>query len=410
MISRTYRDGHETQESGVLTPSLSPKCFWWGRTGGWTVSQTSTPQPRTAASRIHSSQTLTPSRSGQSFAQKGLLAHVTPHHHLTTPQLLSGSWLPNDTAHPCPEESWAGEQEAGQHAKGDRGGEPQPRAGARDGPQCGSGPQTLPGWGVQRPEQPDRPGLLRGWGPWPDGTKRLGSSSLRCSSYTVAPKGFWRLVRELSHPLWQMRIVLVWHTSIPAKGTCMSRLYVWAWTQLWKVGRAPSSCPWRGPWGWRGQAWGVAVVAKLGWGQGLGTSGQDSWAHYEEEARAGCWLSSGSAEISRRKQIKRSPRTPRFQGRVIIFCSKAHLERARRCSVGAWNCVCANGKAGGASEISIKQHWEQLADAVSQGESSWLSLFSLKSMRINSIFKGTHGVKLPFQCLPLRSHSSFHWD
>ena len=119
----TYYDSHETQESGVLTLSLFPKCFWQGRTGGWTVSQASTPDPRTAASLINSSQTLTPSRSGQSFAQKGLLPHVTPHHHLTTPHLLSSSQLPNDTDHPCPEESQPGEQEAGQHGKGNRGGE-----------------------------------------------------------------------------------------------------------------------------------------------------------------------------------------------------------------------------------------------------------------------------------------------
>lgn len=147
-------------------------------------------------------------------------------------------------------------------------------------------------------------------------------------------------------------------------------------TQLWKVGRAPSLCPWRGPWGWRGQAWGVAVVAKLGWGQGLGTSGRDSWAHYEEAARAGCWLSSGSAEISRRKRIKWSPRTPRFQGRVITFCSKVRLERARRCSAAVRNCVCAIRKAGGALGVPLSSAVSSSPAHSVRGKSNGFSVFS----------------------------------
>lgn len=100
------------------------------------------------------------------------------------------------------------------------------------------------------------------------------------------------------------------------------------------------------------------------------------------------------------------PRTPRFQGRVITFCSKVRLERARRCSDGVELCVRnQESRRRGAPGLPLSSA-ESSSLAHSVREVKRDSLFSLKSMRINSIFKGTHGVKR-FN-VPLRSHSSFH--
>ena len=243
---------------------------------------------------LNSSQTRTPSWSGQSFAQKGLLPQATPHHHLTTPHLLRGVMAQRARGWPARQgqhRRWAHSQEAR----------------ARDGPQYGSGLQTLPGWGVQHPEQPDRSGLLRDWGPQPDGTVRLVSSSLRCFSYTVAPEGLWRLVRELSPPSWQMRVVLgtarlhpSWEGNFHEPPVCMS-------------GPGPSSGRWAGcclaplerPLRMRG-------AGLVGWQRLLSLAGDGAWGpvvrtpdrYLKEEERAGCWFPSGSAEIRMRKQIQ----------------------------------------------------------------------------------------------------------
>ena len=220
-----------------------------------------------AAPLLNSSQTRTPSWSGQSFAQKGLLPQATPHRHLTAPHLPRGVMAQRARGWPARQgqlRRWAHSREAR----------------ARDGPRSGSGLQTLPGWGVQRPEQPDRPGLLRGWGPRPDGTVRLGSSSLRCFSYTVAPEGLWRLVRELSPPSWQMRVVLgtarlhpSWERNFHEPPVCMSgpgpSSGRWAGCRPRAPGEAPED---------EGLAWRGGTAAKLGWGRGLGTGGQDTWA------------------------------------------------------------------------------------------------------------------------------------
>lgn len=208
IIDLTYYNDQETQESGVLTLSLSPKCFWQGQ--NWRLNCKPGFHPPPPHSSISDQQQPDP-HPFPVWAELCTEGASAPRHTSSSPH------------HPSPAEQLPAAQDSsflpwGVTAWRARGWSATPRATeevsaqlparARDGPQCGSGPQTLPGWGVQRPEQPDRPRLLRGWGPRLDGTTRLRSSSLCCFSYTVARKGFWRLVRELSHPLRQMRIVL----------------------------------------------------------------------------------------------------------------------------------------------------------------------------------------------------------
>ena len=181
----------------------------------------------------------------------------------------------------CREESWPREREAGQHAKANTGGE---RTAGRPGPETarstaqGCRPCPAEASSVQsNPTDPAFSGAeVHGrTEPWGSGPARCAASATRwlpkacggllenCLSFMTNESCF-----RYGTPPSQLRTELSW-------AAC---LYVWAWTQFWKVSRVPSSRPWRGPWGWGGWPGGVAAAAKLGWGRGLGTSGQDTWA------------------------------------------------------------------------------------------------------------------------------------
>lgn len=97
----------------------------------------------------------------------------------------------------------------------------------------------------------------------------------------------------------------------------------------------------------------------VGWQRSLSLAGDRAW---EPAARtperttgrrtglaADCPLGALKSGESRSNG---TPRTPRVHGRVIIFCSKVHLGRARQCSAGVGSCVQA-GKQEGSPQFPL---------------------------------------------------------